>query len=77
MLSLNDKACQKIGGRKMGSLQPKPQTRTESVTRLISSFYLSNDVSRMMPGRKDYMSVVKADGKRQHLQKWLVLLCNL
>ena len=24
---------------------------------LINSFYLSDDVSRMMPGRKDYVSV--------------------
>ena len=43
---------------------------------MIHSFYCSDDVSRMMPGRKDYVSVLKADGKREHLQKRLVL-CNL
>ena len=41
----------------------------------VKNFYLSDDISRMMPG-KDFVSVLGADGKRVHQQKRL-LLCNL
>ena len=42
----------------------------------VKDFYLSDNISRVMPGKKDFLSVVGADGKREHKQKRLVL-CNL
>ena len=42
---------------------------------LVCTFYESEDVSRMMPGKKDYVSVRTSDG-RVHVQKKLIL-CNL
>ena len=42
----------------------------------VNNFYLSDELSRVMPGRKDFVSVLGADGNRQHMQKRL-LLCNL
>ena len=52
---------------------PKPghSLLTETVE-LIKSFYDSDDISRTMPGKKDYVSV-KVDEKRVHVQKRLVL----
>ena len=38
----------------------------------VCMFYESDDISRVMPGKKDFVSV-KKDGKCQHLQKRLVL----
>ena len=42
----------------------------------VKAFYLSDNISHVMPGKKDFLSVVGADGKREHRQKRLVL-CNL
>ena len=42
---------------------------------LVSSFYESDETSRMMPGKKDFVSVKRTEG-RVHVQKRLVL-CNL
>ena len=42
----------------------------------VHKFYLSDSISRVMPGKKDFLSVKGADGKRVHRQKRLVL-CNL
>jgi len=39
---------------------------------IVCAFYESDDVSRVMPGKKDFVSV-KKEGKRQHIQKRLVL----
>ena len=39
---------------------------------IVSAFYESDDISRVMPGKKDFVSV-KKEGKRQHIQKRLVL----
>ena len=39
---------------------------------VVCSFYESDDISRVMPGKKDFVSV-KKKGKRQHIQKRLVL----
>ncbi|CAH0556644.1 unnamed protein product [Brassicogethes aeneus] len=36
-------------------------------------FYLREDKSRLMPGKKDFVSIKKDDGKREHLQKQLIL----
>ena len=41
-------------------------------TALVQSFYESDEVSRMMPGKKDYVSVRQAE-ERVHVQKRLVL----
>ena len=43
---------------------------------LVKAFYHSDNISRVMPGRKDYVSVITSEGKREHCQKRL-LLCNL
>ena len=48
---------------------------TEQTVHLVQSFYQSDDISRVMPGRKDYVSVRVGEG-RVHVQKRLVL-CNL
>ena len=48
---------------------------TEQTVHLVQSFYRSDEVSRVMPGRKDYVSVREGEG-RVHVQKRLVL-CNL
>lgn len=39
---------------------------------LVCDFYNSDEVSRVMPGKKDYVSV-RQDGQRVHLQKRLIL----
>ena len=55
---------------------PKPGHSLPSETvDLITNFYESDDVSRIMPGKKDFVSVKSSDG-RVHIQKRLVL-CNL
>ena len=41
----------------------------------VTAFYKSEEISRTMPGKKDFLSVVK-DGKKLHAQKHLIL-CNL
>lgn len=43
---------------------------------LVTSFYLREDNSRMLPGKKDFVSVKSNDGKRSRIQKQL-LLCNI
>ena len=39
---------------------------------IVSSFYESDDISCVMSGKKDFISV-KKEGKREHIQKQLVL----
>ena len=48
---------------------------TEQTLHLVQSFYQSDEISRVMPGKKDYVSVRVGEG-RVHVQKRLVL-CNL
>ena len=48
-----------------------PSLPPETVV-VVCSFYESDDISRVMPGKKDFVSV-KKEGKRQHIQKRLVL----
>ena len=55
--------------------QKSGHTLSVEVTDLVQSFYESDDISRMMPGKKDYVSVRQGE-KRVHVQKRLVL-CNL
>ena len=40
--------------------------------KLVIDFYESDDISRTMPGKKDFISV-RQEGKRIHVQKRLVL----
>lgn len=47
----------------------------QGVVDKIVQFYLSEENSRMMPGKKDVVSL-NVDGRREHFQKQL-LLCNL
>ena len=55
---------------------PKPgSTLPQRTVDLVSDFYESDETSRIMPGKKDFVSVRKAEG-RVHVQKRLVL-CNL
>ena len=55
---------------------PKPgRTLPQGTVDLVSDFYESDETSRIMPGKKDFVSVRKAEG-RVHVQKRLVL-CNL
>ena len=48
---------------------PKPgHALAVETTALVQSFYESDEVSRMMPGKKDYVSVRQAE-ERVHVQK--------
>ena len=49
----------------------RPSLLQETVD-IVCAFYESDDISRVMPGKKDFVSV-KKEGKRQHIQKRLVL----
>ena len=52
---------------------PKPgSSLPQETTDLVIQFYESDDVSRVMPGKKDFVSVRK-EGRRVHVQKRLVL----
>ena len=55
---------------------PNSKTRpslSEDTVELVKSFYCSDSISRVMPGNKDFLSVRKADGEKEHRQKRLVL----
>jgi hypothetical protein len=43
----------------------KSRTIDEEVVNLVTAFYLSEDISRIMPGKKDFVSVV-VNGERKH-----------
>ena len=40
---------------------------------LVKAFYHSDNISQVMPGRKDYVSVMTAESKQEHCQKRLLL----
>lgn len=42
--------------------------------KMVQNFYARDDISRMLPGKKDYVSVKQADGKIEHRQKGVLLL---
>ena len=52
------------------------KTLDSEIENLVNKFYLDDENSRMMPGMKDFVSVKKDDGSREHIQKKLIL-CNL
>ena len=55
---------------------PKPGSSLPGKTiDRVTNFYQSDEMSRMMPGRKDFVSVKQSEG-RIHVQKRLIL-CNL
>ncbi|KAL5500029.1 hypothetical protein EMCRGX_G006272 [Ephydatia muelleri] len=61
----------------LSSPNPKPgKTLSPTIEEHVVAVYLSDDVSRMMPGRKDCVSFMTAEGKRESRQKRL-LLCSL
>jgi len=39
---------------------------------MVHVFYESDEISRVKPGKKDFVSV-KIEGKRVHIQKWFFL----
>ncbi|KAL5518139.1 hypothetical protein EMCRGX_G003822 [Ephydatia muelleri] len=57
---------------------PNPRsgkTLSDDTVQLVKLFYLNDSVSRVMPGKKDCVSIV-VDGEKEAVQKRL-LLCNL
>ena len=66
---VSEKGIMSTPNPRLGKLLPK------TTVDLIKTFYHSDEISRIMPGKKDYVSVTVC-GMRQHLQKRLIL-CNL
>ncbi|KAF2879040.1 hypothetical protein ILUMI_27134 [Ignelater luminosus] len=61
----------------LSSPNPRGGWKLSSETEnLVRTFYLREDNTRIMPGKKDFVSVKLDDGKRVHLQKQL-LMCNI
>lgn len=59
--------------RIMSSPNPKPgKTLNAETAVLITDFYENEEVSRQMPGKKDFVSL-KIEGKREQVQKKLIL----
>ena len=56
-----------IPEKKTGKLLPVATVNS------VKTFYERDDVSRIMPGLKDYISVKQDNGKREHVQKRLLL----
>ena len=69
MKLVQEKGIMSTPNPRLGKVLPK------TTADLIKAFYYSDEVSRIMPGKKDYVSV-NLHGERQHLQKRLIL-CNL
>ena len=52
---------------------PKPgSSLPQETTDLVTQFYESDDISRIMPGKKDFVSVRK-EGRRVNVRKRLVI----
>lgn len=66
MFGFGSHPTQKISGRKI----------SENDISVVQNFYRSDDISRLMPGQNDCVSVRQTDGKKSKIQKRLVL-CNL
>lgn len=50
----------------LSSPNPKGGMTLPVRTEEVKNFYLCDDISRIMPGKKDFVSVLGADGKRVH-----------
>jgi len=66
---VSEKGIMSTSNPKLGKILSK------TTADLVKTFYHSDEISRIMPGKKDCVSVT-IDGERQHLQKRLIL-CNL
>ena len=55
---------------------PNPKTRRALASEDVEKFYKRDEISRMMPGMKDFVWVKNDDGTRIYIQKRL-LLCNI
>ena len=44
--------------------------------KMVQNFYARDDISRMLPGKKDYVSVKQVDGKREHRQEGVLFVEN-
>lgn len=69
------KAVKKLVKEKgvLSTPNPKPgRTLDENTAQLVNDFYNRDDVSRVMPGKKDCVTVTRND-KKMHLQKRLIL----
>ena len=60
----------------LSSPDPKEAKAVTVAEEEVTKFYLSDDISRIMPGMKDYISARGTNEQRAHQQKRL-LLCNL
>ena len=73
-------ACQAVQLAKESGILTSPNPKRgrplhEDTRALVIAFYKDEELSRLMPGKKDFL-LVREDGKRLHAQKRL-LLCNL
>lgn len=69
------KSLYDIGGILTSPEKKKGKSLSCETASLAKCFYLNDEFSRMMPGKKDFVSI-KENGVRRHEQKRLVL-CNL
>lgn len=71
----SSRAKQLISEDRILTLPSKKPSRkiSEEVAKQVISFYERDDISRLMPGMKDYLSVKLEDGSREHVQKRLLL----
>lgn len=51
----------------------KGRVITEDMRREVENFYNSDDVSRVCPGKSDFLSIKDKNGQKQHVQKRLIL----
>jgi len=51
----------------------KGKVITEGIIMEVENFYNSDDVSRICPGKSDFLSIKDKDGQKQHVQKRLIL----
>ncbi|KAJ8684788.1 hypothetical protein QAD02_020581 [Eretmocerus hayati] len=64
---MNEEGVLVTAGEKRGQVLP------DGTVESVGDFYNRDDVSRLMPGMSDYVSVKTKDGKREHVQKRLLL----
>lgn len=62
----------KSGGIMSSPIMKHGKPLSDETVTMVKSFYESDDVSRLMPGKKDFVSVKGVEG-RNHVQKRLVL----
>lgn len=58
------------------AISKKGHVLSADVENVVLNFYNDDENSRLLPGKKDFVSVKKEDGSREHVQKRLIL-CNL